>query len=129
MLQPDGNANHQLVAQVIPRCRHRVRSLLMIGSAAEGHANASSDIDLIAVVPETGRRLRTAEHGFHLNDRPVSVTYVTEGSLRRRLKRLDAIYQAGGHITEGVVTRIANAVVLFDPDGVGEHSSGLLFAG
>jgi hypothetical protein len=119
MTGPDCIEVNLLAAQVLPRCRQPVRSLLLIGSMAEGHANACSDIDLIAIVPETGRRFRRAEHGFHLDDRPVSVLYITESMLRRRLKRLDAMYRAGGHITEGIATRIASAVVLFDPDGVG----------
>jgi hypothetical protein len=98
-----------------------VRSLLLIGSLAEGYSNASSDIDLIAIVPDIGRRFRMTEHGFDLGDRPASVCYITESNLQRRLKRLDALYRAGGHITDGVATRIASAVVLFDSEGVGHR--------
>ena len=109
----------RLSEQVLPRCRHPVRSLLLIGSWAEGYANASSDIDLIGVVAEVDRHFRTEEQGFHLDDRPVSVLYISERMLRRRLKRLDSLYRAGGHLTDGIATRMADAVVLFDPEGIG----------
>jgi len=59
------------------------------------------------------------ERGFEFHDRAVSVLYLTEGMLRRRIKGLDALYRAGGHLTDGVATRIANAVVVWDADGVG----------
>lgn len=110
-----------LAKRVLAQCRYPVRSLLLIGSQAEGFANASSDIDLIAIVSQTGQRFRMTEHGFDLDGRAASILYATEGNLQRRLKRLDALYRAGGHITDGVATRIANAVVLFDPDNVGER--------
>jgi predicted nucleotidyltransferase len=116
----DCSQRQSLAEQVLPRCRHAVRSLLLIGSMAEGHANSSSDIDLVAIVSDPGRRFRVVEHGFHLDDQPVSVVYITEAMLRRRLKRLDGLYRAGGHITEGISTRIANAIVIFDPEGIGQ---------
>ncbi len=117
---PDPNNHARLAAKVLPYCRHPVRSLLLIGSVAEGYANASSDIDLIAIVSGNGRRFRMTEHGFQLDDRPVSVLYITEPMLRRRVNRLDALYRGGGHITDGIATRIANALVLFDPEGIGQ---------
>jgi hypothetical protein len=120
MTGTDLNEFGALVARVLPRCRYSVRSLLLIGSVAEGHANASSDIDLIAIVPETGSHFRMKEHGFHLDNRPVSMLYITERMLRHRLKRLDSLYRSGGHITEGVANRITNARVLYDTEGIGE---------
>jgi nucleotidyltransferase-like protein len=110
-----------LAKQALESCGHSVRCLLLIGSFAEGLANAASDIDLVAIVPEPDRRFRVTERGFDLLGRPASVLYVTESILQKRLERLDTLYRTGGHITDGLATRIANAVVLHDSDGVGRR--------
>jgi len=107
-------------ADVVRQCRYPVRAVLLIGSLAEGYANAASDIDLIGIVPDPPRgRFRVREHPFELDGRPGSIMYLTEPMLRRRLAALDRLYQAGGHLTDGLATRVANARVVFDPDGVG----------
>jgi len=108
-----------LADRVLPLCRFTVRSLLLIGSMAEGLANESSDIDLLAIVKHTRSQTRLKEEGFYLDDRPVSILYITESTLRRRLRQLDRLYIGGGHLTDDTVTRIANARVLSDPEGVG----------
>jgi len=110
-----------LVDRVLPLCRFPVQSLLLIGSVAEGLANEFSDIDLLAIVKQTRSRTRINEEGFYLDDRPVSILYITESALRRRLRQLDQLYIDGGHLTDGTVTRLASARVLFDPEGIGER--------
>jgi hypothetical protein len=94
--------------------------VLLIGSLAEGYANAASDIDLIGIVAEPRRgRFRVCEHPIEHAGRPGSIVYLTERMLRRRLAALDKLYRAGGHLTDGLATRIANARAVFDPEGVG----------
>jgi hypothetical protein len=110
----------RLEAEIERHCRGPVRAVLLIGSEAEGYANASSDIDLIAVVPEPPRgRFKARERAFELDGRPGSILYLTERMLRRRIAALDQLYQSGGHITDGVATRVANARVVHDPEGIG----------
>jgi hypothetical protein len=104
---------------ILEQCRYPVRAVLLMGSQAEGFANEASDIDLIGITDNRGRRLRTREHPVECAGRPGSIIYVTEKSLRRRLASLDALYQAGGHLTDGLVTRLADARVVHDPEGIG----------
>jgi len=107
-------------ADVVRQCRYPVRAVLLIGSLAEGLSNTSSDIDLIGIAFEPPRgRFRVREHAFELDGRPGTIIYLTERMLLRRLATLDKLYQAGGHLTDGLATRVANARVVFDPDGVG----------
>jgi predicted nucleotidyltransferase len=108
-----------LVAGVLAQARYPVRSLLLIGSVAEGHANQTSDVDLIAIVARARDGFRMVERALEFHDRAVSILYLTETMLRRRLGRLDAVYRSGGHLTDGIATRITNAVVVYDADGVG----------
>jgi hypothetical protein len=111
---------HRLQAEIVGRCRYPVRAVLLMGSMAEGLANAASDVDLIAIAKETGRgRFRMREHPVECAGRPGSILYVTERSLRRRLASLDKLYREGGHLTDGLATRVANARVIYDSDGVG----------
>ena len=101
-------------------CHYPVRSVLLIGSRAEGLANAASDIDLVGVVHDPGRgRFRVRELPFEYAGQPGSILYVTERGLRRRLASLDRIYRAGGHLTDGLATRLANARVVYDTDSTG----------
>jgi hypothetical protein len=110
----------RIEADVVRHCRYPVRALLLIGSLAEGFANASSDIDLIGIVGDPSRgRFRAREHAFEHDGRPGSIMYLTERMLLRRLATLDTLYRAGRHLTDGLATRIANARVVFDADGVG----------
>jgi hypothetical protein len=112
----------RLEAEVASLCRCPVRAVLLIGSRAEGCANASSDIDLIAIVPEPpSGRFKVREHAFEFGGRPGSIVYLTERMLRRRLGSLDKLYQSGGHITDGVATRVANARVIHDPERIGRE--------
>jgi hypothetical protein len=107
-------------ADIVRQCRYPVRALLLIGSLAEGFANAASDIDVIAIVADPPRgRFRVCEHPIEHAGRPGSIMYLTERMLRRRLATLDKLYRAGGHLTDGLATRVANARVVFDADGVG----------
>jgi predicted nucleotidyltransferase len=109
----------RLRADVVRRCRYPVRAVLLVGSVAEGLANAASDIDLIGVVKDPGRGFRVREDPFEHDGRPGSILYVTERALRRRLASLDRLYRAGGHLTDGLATRGANARIVYDPEGVG----------
>lgn len=114
----DGIRMNELIDDILPRCRFETRALLLIGSLAEGLANASSDVDLLAVASRAPRGPRLVEDAFEWRGRPVSVTYISEPALRRRLRTLDRLYVDGGHLTDGVATRIANARILHDPGGV-----------
>jgi hypothetical protein len=121
MAEPGIRLTASLAERVLPHCRFPVRSLLLIGSMAEGLSNDTSDIDLLAIAESTGPRSRVIEDGFEIDGRPASVLYASEGVLRRRLRQLDRLYIEGGHLTDGLVTRLANAKVIYDPSGIGER--------
>lgn len=107
--------------RLLPGLDPAPRALLLVGSYAEGWANHTSDIDIVAVVPQPeDRRLRMTHTAHEIGDRIVDVVSITETALRGRLDRLDTIYRTGAYIGEGLVTRLAAAVVLHDADGVGQ---------
>ena len=108
----------RLRADVAGICHYPVKAVLLIGSVAEGLANAASDIDLVGIVrPVTSGRFTLREHEFEYDGHPGSILYLTERSLRRRIASLDRLYREGGHLTDGLATRVANARILYDPDG------------
>jgi predicted nucleotidyltransferase len=109
----------RLCADVPRICQHPVTAVLLIGSMAEGLANIASDIDLIGIVAPSRTRLRLREHAFEYEGQPGSIVYLTEANLRRRIASLDRLYRDGGHLTDGLATRVANARVLYDPEGIG----------
>jgi hypothetical protein len=108
----------RLRADIAGICHYPVEAVLLIGSVAEGLANESSDIDLVALVRKPGSgRFALREHPFEYDGHPGSILYLTERNLRRRIASLDRLYREGGHLTDGLATRVANARVLYDPEG------------
>lgn len=104
---------------VLPRL-HDPLALLLVGSHAEGNANAASDIDLIAVAAAPkATRYRIKKREFEVEGRVIGVDSLTENQLRRRLEALDRIYSTGRHGVDGVATRIADSVLVHDTMGVG----------
>jgi hypothetical protein len=92
--------------------------LLLVGSYAEGNANSFSDVDLIAIAPQ-GRGPRfTAEQAFEVRGLRVVVNHRTERQLRGAIRSLDDVYRSGGHVSEGIATRLAHAVIVDDPFGI-----------
>ena len=91
---------------------------MLVGSHAEGNANQASDIDLIAVEPSEWRgRLRTGE--LEVQGRIIGVIYIGAKQLRRRIAALDTVYRAGTYGWDGLATRLSEAVLVYDTDGVG----------
>jgi hypothetical protein len=109
----------RLRAEIVGICHYPVQAVLLIGSMAEGLANDSSDIDLIGIVPSSRTPFPVRERSFEYHGQPGSILYITERNLRRRIASLDRLYREGGHLTDGLATRVANARVLYDSDGSG----------
>src|SRR5262249_50113247 len=86
---------------------------------AEGNANSFSDVDLIAITPPQGRGPRiTAEEAFDIRGFRVVVAHRTERQLSQAVRRLDEGDRSGGHLSAGVATRLAHAVIVDDPFGI-----------
>lgn len=106
---------------VLPRLDDPV-ALLLVGSHAEGNANAASDIDLIAVAaPPRSGRYRIRKREFDVEGRVVGVDFLTESQLRRRLRSLDSVYSTGRHAGDGIATRVADSLLVHDTGGVGRR--------
>jgi hypothetical protein len=97
----------------------RPAALLLVGSHAEGNANAASDVDLIAVTTRRRRGGRIRKESLDVQGRAIVVKHVGADQLRRRIGTLDLIYRHGRQSVDSLATRIAEAVVVHDTDGIG----------
>jgi hypothetical protein len=104
---------------VVP-CLERAAALLLVGSHAEGNANPASDIDLIAVMPPQPRRSRIRKQELEVNGRIIGVDYVGVEQLRRRIRALDLVYRSGTYAYDAHATRLADAILVYDTDAVGQ---------
>jgi hypothetical protein len=103
---------------VIGRVRDAA-AFLLVGSHAEGNANAASDIDLIGVVHAPPRSGPIATEALVVNGHAVVIQYIGADRLRRKIDGLDLLYRAGRQAVDSMATRIADAVLVHDTDGMG----------
>jgi hypothetical protein len=105
---------------VVPLLDPRPEAVLLGGSHAEGNANASSDVDVIAILSSRRGPSELRRYGLEVEGNVVGVTSLTVESLRAGLEDLDQTYRSGAYPTDDLATRLAEAVAVYDPDGTGQ---------
>ena len=104
----------ELAAAALPRLEHEALAVLLYGSAVEGVANTSSDIDLLAVTRSV-RSLQIIDGG----PLPVHVEYIPLSELEETIENLDWLYRTRLFDIQFTVARLRRAIVLRDPEGIG----------
>jgi hypothetical protein len=108
-----------LRSEVVPSL-DRTAALLLVGSHAEGNANRASDIDLIGVVLAERRRWRIRKQELEVGGHVIGVDYLALEQLRRKIRDLDLVYRGGTYGFDAHATRIADGILVYDTDGVGQ---------